>query len=186
LIALGLVCAILFYDGWLKRTWAGPIGMGSCRFLNVLLGLSPADPSVIPWNARIYLAAVAGIYIVGVTWFARTEARSSSRPALIMAACTMLVGLFLALAAPVLVDRARPAMIFPYLLVLLGFLLGLPIVRAINRPIPSLVQPAVKRSIVGLIILDATLATGIVGNLGLLVLLLLLPTLYIGRWIYST
>lgn len=185
-IAVGLVCAILLYDGVLKKSWAGPIGMGLCRFLNVLLGLSPAEASILSWSARIYLAAVVGIYIIGVTWFARTEARSSSRPALIMAACTMLAGLLLALAAPVLIDRARPAVIFPYLLVLLGFLLGVPIVRAINRPIPTLVQPAVKRSIVGLVILDATLGTGIMGNTGLFLLLLLLPTLYLGRWIYST
>jgi 4-hydroxybenzoate polyprenyltransferase len=185
-VALGLASAILLYDGWLKKTWAGPIGMGLCRFLNVLLGLSVADTTLVPWSARIYLAAVVGIYIVGVTWFSRTEARASSRPALILAACTMLAGLLLALAVPVLIDRARPAVIFPYLLVLLGFLLGVPIVRAINRPIPTLVQPAVKRSIVGLVILDATLATGLVGSPGLLLLLLLLPTLYLGRWIYST
>src|SRR2546423_6738340 len=30
-LALVLVAAILAYDGWLKRTWAGPIGMGLCR-----------------------------------------------------------------------------------------------------------------------------------------------------------
>jgi 4-hydroxybenzoate polyprenyltransferase len=186
IVALALVCAILLYDGWLKKTWAGPIGMGLCRFLNVLLGLSVADATLVPWSARIYLAAVVGIYIVGVTWFARTEARASSRQALTLAACTMLVGLFLALAVPVLIDHARPAVIFPYLLIILGFLLGVPIARAINRPIPGLVQPAVKRSIMGLVILDATLATGVVGSPGLLLLVLLLPTLYLGRWIYST
>jgi 4-hydroxybenzoate polyprenyltransferase len=186
IVGLALVCAILLYDCWLKKTWAGPIGMGLCRFLNVLLGLSVADATLVPWSARIYLAAVVGIYIVGVTWFARTEARASSRQALTLAACTMLVGLFLALPAPVLIDHARPAVIFPYLLVILGFLLGVPIVQAINRPIPGLVQPAVKRSIMGLVILDATLATGLVGSPGLFLLVLLLPTLYLGRWIYST
>src|SRR4051812_2066946 len=40
LIAAGLALAILAYDGWLKRTVAGPVAMGTCRFLNVLLGLS--------------------------------------------------------------------------------------------------------------------------------------------------
>src|SRR5579884_3103643 len=42
LLASLLIGAILAYDGWLKRTWAGPLGMGACRFLNVLLGLSAA------------------------------------------------------------------------------------------------------------------------------------------------
>jgi 4-hydroxybenzoate polyprenyltransferase len=185
-VALGLAGAILLYDGLLKKTWAGPLGMGLCRFLNVLLGLSPAEASVIPWSTRIYLATVVGIYIVGVTWFARTEARSSSRPALAMAACVMLTGLVLGLAAPVWVEHANPSVIFPYLLLGLGFLLGVPVVRAINRPIPALVQPAVKRAILGLVILDAALATALAGSLGLILLLLLLPTLYLGRWIYST
>ena len=37
-LAGGLIAAILLYDGWLKRTCAGPVAMGTCRFLNVLLG----------------------------------------------------------------------------------------------------------------------------------------------------
>ena len=74
-----LVAAILLYDAWLKRTWLGPIAMGTCRFLNVLLGLTAADSYSLPWAARVYLASVVGLYIVGVTWFARTEARLSSQ-----------------------------------------------------------------------------------------------------------
>src|SRR5262249_39007424 len=76
-IALALIVAILLYDGWLNRTWAGPIGMGSCRFLNVLLGLSVAGMPA--WPCGWHLALVVGLYIVGVTWFARTEARDSNR-----------------------------------------------------------------------------------------------------------
>src|SRR5439155_17225479 len=33
-LALALVAAILLYDRFLKRTGAGPVGMGLCRFLN--------------------------------------------------------------------------------------------------------------------------------------------------------
>src|SRR5262249_6308977 len=31
ILALLLIGAILLYDCWLKRTWAGPLGMGLCR-----------------------------------------------------------------------------------------------------------------------------------------------------------
>jgi 4-hydroxybenzoate polyprenyltransferase len=48
------------------------------------------------------------------------------------------------------------------------------------------VQSAVKRSIMGLVLLDAILATAVVGAWGLLILLLLVPALTLGRWIYST
>src|SRR5205807_10342512 len=76
-LAAALVVTILLYDGWLKRTWAGPVVMGLCRTLNVLLGLSVAPGWVGAWG--LYLALVVGVYIAGVTWFARTEARTSNR-----------------------------------------------------------------------------------------------------------
>src|SRR5208282_981035 len=53
-IACLLVAAILLYDAWLKRTWAGPGSMGTCRFLNVLLGLSVAG--AVPWVWGVHLA----------------------------------------------------------------------------------------------------------------------------------
>src|SRR5579883_3194917 len=69
-----LVVAILLYDGSLKRTPLGPIAMGLCRFLNVLLGVSAAGDLL--WPRGPHVALVVGLYIVGVTWFARTEARN--------------------------------------------------------------------------------------------------------------
>jgi 4-hydroxybenzoate polyprenyltransferase len=187
-IACLLAVLILLYDGWLKRFWAGPLGMGACRFLNVLLGLSLAPNLGWPWG--IHLALVVGIYVVGVTWFARTEAQMSSRSALAGAAGVMAVGLLLALPAPAMVTEfhlaPHPFVLFPYVLVALGFLIGFPISRAISRPTAAHVQKAVKQAIMGLVILDATLASAIAGIGGLVILILLLPALYLGRWIYST
>jgi hypothetical protein len=188
LLAVLLVGAILAYDAWLKRTWAGPLGMGACRFLNVLLGLSLAPQ---PEAGRgIYLALIVGVYIVGVTWFARTEARASSQAALAGAALVILVGLFLALPLAVLLADSPwqhdTSPLFPYLLVAFGFYLGLPLFRAIQKPTPPLVQSAVKRAVLGLVALDAILATAAVGVVGLVLLVLLLPALYLGRRLYST
>jgi 4-hydroxybenzoate polyprenyltransferase len=180
-----LVVAILLYDAWLKRTWAGPLAMGSCRFLNVLLGLTLADEGF-RWSARVYLAVVVGLYIVGVTWFARTEARISSQSALAGAAGVMLTALVLALAVPVWLDSPSSSVLFPYLLVVLGFLVGIPVTRATAEPTPARVQVAVKRALVGLVILDAVLASALLGTAGLSLLILLIPVLYLGRWIYST
>ncbi len=184
ILAVLLATAILLYDGWLKRTWAGPLGMGTCRFLNVLLGLTiSAAPA---WGCKLHLAAVVGLYIVGVTWFARTEARMSRKSALEGAAVVMLAALVLALPLPVWFPPATSSPLFPYLLVGLAFLVGVPVWGAIVRPAPAQVQAAVKRSIMGLVILDATLATALAGASGLLILVLLVPALYLGRWIYST
>jgi 4-hydroxybenzoate polyprenyltransferase len=185
-LALGIVAAILLYDGWLKRTWAGPLGMGACRFLNVLLGVSACGSLLWPMGA--HLALVVGLYIVGVTWFARTEARLSNQNALRGAAAVMLAALILAVPLPLQVVPDQRSALFLYLLVGLGFLLGMPVVAAIAQPTPPRVQAAVKRSLMGLILLDTVLATATAGLVGLLILLLLAPSLYLNRksWLYAT
>jgi 4-hydroxybenzoate polyprenyltransferase len=183
-LALALVVAILLYDAWLKRTWAGPLSMGSCRFLNVLLGVSVAVDGSAPW--ALHVASVVGLYIVGVTWFAQTEARTSKQSTLLAAALTMLAALLLALPVPLWLEPSSGSPVFPYLLVALGLLVGIPTAAAIARPSPANVQATVKRAIMGLVVLDAVLATGLAGTIGLAILILLLPALYLGRWIYST
>jgi 4-hydroxybenzoate polyprenyltransferase len=190
ILASLLVLAILLYDSWLKRTWAGPLGMGMCRLLNVLLGWTIAHSAGWHWNVGVGLALVVGVYIVGVTWFARTEARTSSQASLCGAAVVMLAGLLLAVPLPLLVAEVRPphvtSPLFLYLLVGLGFVVGIPAGHAIAVPTPGRVQAAVKRAVFGLVILDAVLATALIGLAGLVILVLLPPALYLGRWIYST
>lgn len=188
LIGFALAAAILLYDGWLKHTPAGPVAMATCRFLNVLLGLSAIPADVLDDGLRAHLAGVVGVYIVGVTWFARTEAAESHRRHLLAAAGVMLLSLALALTLRVrLPEPAGPGgWAFPYLLVGFGFLVGVPLTRAVRRPGPKEVQAAVKRCVLGLVALDAVLATAYVGLPGLLILFLLPPALYLGRWVYST
>lgn len=184
-VAGALVAAILLYDAWLKHTPVGPVAMGSCRFLNVLLGLSGAGGDVLTLPS-LHLAAVVGVYIVGVTWFARTEEAASNRRQLVLAAGVMLAALGLAVTVPVHRSPGSTPVYFPYLVVAFGVLVGSKVVAAIQQPGPKEVQAAVKRSILGLVALDAVLATAFVGAWGLLVLLLLLPARWLGRWVYST
>jgi 4-hydroxybenzoate polyprenyltransferase len=187
-VALVLAIVILLYDGWLKRFWAGPLGMGACRSLNVLLGLSLAPQLAWPWG--FHLALVVGVYVGGVTWFARTEAQTSNRSSLAGAGAVMAAGLLLALPAPVIAAEFQltpsTSFLFPYLLVGLVFIVGFPMWKAISRPTAVHVQAAVKRSIFGLVILDAALATALAGIAGLVILLFLIPAVFLGRWIYST
>jgi 4-hydroxybenzoate polyprenyltransferase len=185
-----LTSAILLYDSWLKHTWLGPVAMGSCRFLNVLLGVTLTGSFA--WPLGPHLALVVGLYIVGVTWFARTEARTSSQAALAGAAAVMLAALVLAVPLPVLrpseLESPATSPLFPYLLVAFGFIVGLPVSRAITAPTPANVQAGVKRALIGLILLDTVLATATAGNVGLVLLVLLVPSLYLNRkrWLYAT
>lgn len=183
-----LVAAILLYDGWLKRTALGPIAMGSCRFLNILLGLTITGSAIPTWGWLLALAV--GTYIAGVTWFARTEAHTSNQTVLLAAAAIMLLGILFALAVPALAKYAEalvtPSLGFPYLLVAFAGYLALAVLPAVARPIPQRVQPAVKRAVLGLVLLDAILLTGLVGWWGLALVALLAPALLLGKWVYST
>jgi len=184
--AVAITLAVLMYDGGLKRTGVGPVAMASCRFLNVLLGLSIIPEDALETGMRIHLAGVVGIYIVGVTWFARTEEGRSSRRQLIAAAGVIALALVLALILKAKLPSGSGTVLFPYLLVAFGFLVGRPIARAIASPGPKEVQAAVKRCVLGLVALDAVLATAFVGLAGLVILLLLPPAFVIGKWVYST
>jgi hypothetical protein len=158
--------------------------MGACRFLNVLLGFSLWDEALTSWG--LHVAAIVGLYIVGVTWFARTEARVSRRMQLVAAATVMAAALVLALPLPLWFSPGATSPLFVYLLVATGFIVGWPIYQAILRPTPALVQAAVKQAVFGLVVLDATLATALAGVTGLVILLLLVPAIYLGRRVYST
>jgi 4-hydroxybenzoate polyprenyltransferase len=186
-IALCLVASILAYDGWLKRTWAGPLAMGSCRFLNVLLGVSVCGSLL--GTRGLYLGLIVGVYVAGLTWFARSEAGRSKSGMLRAAAALMLASLFLALPLPVFLPEGQwSSPLFPYLLVGLTFFVGMPLVRAIEEPTPSQVQGAVRRALMSLILLDAVLASATAGSVGLLILLLMAPSVYLNRqrWLYAT
>jgi 4-hydroxybenzoate polyprenyltransferase len=164
--------------------------MGLCRFLNVTLGLSAVD-GYAPSDLIIHLASVIGTYIVGVTWFARTEETESKRWHLILAAVVMVLAVLGGLAMPFRFSFYWSYFwvapwYFPYLVAAFLFLIGVPVVRAIQQPEPLRVQAAVKRCILGLIVLDAVLATAFVGWPGLLLLLLLPPARWLGKWVYST
>lgn len=183
---LPLIAAILLYNRWLKRTPAGPLGMGLCRFLNVMLGASVGTGEALDTGVDVHLASVVGLYIVGVTWFARTEEGVSDRRQLQAAGAVMIAALGLALAVPLHLPEGAAPWYFPYLLVAFGFSVGVPVSQAIRKPDAKDVQSAVKRCILGLIVLDAVLATAFVGLPGLLILLLLPPALFLGKWVYST
>ena len=190
IVALLLALAVVLYDRVLKQTPLAPVVMGSCRLLNVLLGMSVAAT---PWQP-IHWVVAGGIatYIAGVTWFARTEARQSQRLQLGAGTAVMVAGLALLAWHPWSVEAAsRPSSMIEQRWILVWSLLGAMItwrcLAAVFDPSPGRVQYAVKNCIFSLIVLDALVVFGARGMpWAIAVLLLLVPTMYLGRWIYST
>lgn len=185
-----LAIAIVLYDRVLKRTPLAPLVMGSCRFLNVLLGMS-ASPFA--WGPVNYLvAAGVGVYIVGVTIFARTEAEQSSRPQLMFGLVVMVLGIALLAWFPSWETGDEPMAINApprWLLfwTLIGMLIGWRCVVAIRDPMPETVQSAVKNSLMSLIIIDAGAVVAVQTPLhAMMILALIVPMMLLGRRLYST
>jgi 4-hydroxybenzoate polyprenyltransferase len=187
-----LAGCVVLYDGLLKRTPLGPVAMGGCRMLNVLLGMSAAAG---PWQGEHWLAAAAvGTYIAGVTWFARTEARTSSRVSLGLAGMLILSGIGLLALLPRMVPvenltvllRQQPDR-WNLLMLVVAAMIGFRGARAVIEPLPTRVQMFVRQCILTLVLLDAAacfVVRGIVGAVAVLVFLI--PALVLGQWIRST
>jgi 4-hydroxybenzoate polyprenyltransferase len=197
MVAAPLAALVVGYDAFLKRTPLGPLAMGGCRALNVLLGMSAAPLD--GWHAmHLVIAAGLGVYVAGLTWFARNEASTSRRPQLALAALVMLGGIAMLMEYPGWFDDRLPEQLAPRyavnevwrwnaLWLAIGALVGHRLLRAIVAPTPASVQLAVKSSILSIVVLDAICCLGVRGPLPALTILLMLPpAMWLGRWIYST
>ncbi len=190
LVATLLAACIVLYDGGFRRTRLGPLAMGGCRMLNVLLGMSALAG---PWQAHHWLVAGAvGLYIVGLTWFSRQEADESHRGPLVAATAVMLAGVVLLGLLPLATDdvvrvlRLEPSR-WVILMLLLGGIIFVRCLWAVTEPTSDRVQMAVKQGLLSLVVLDGAAAFAMQGPLAaILVLVFLLPATLLGTWVYST
>ena len=203
-VAILLAGCIVAYDAGMKRTPIGPLVMGSCRFFNVLLGMSIAGVSgarfslgpdfslfgLEAWN--FWIAGSLGLFVAGITWFARTEASESNRGLLLFGLLVMCTGIAGLGAIPWLLPADRGIYMASgqaWILAVAAlsvFILRTPI-RAIFDPQPFRVQAAVKVCIFSLIVLNAAVCLLLADPApALLIVGLLIPTLVLGQWAYST
>jgi 4-hydroxybenzoate polyprenyltransferase len=177
-----LVVLIILYDGWAKRSAVlGPVCMGSCRFVNVLLGstgVSGEHPA--QWMPALLVAGL----VVSATLLSRDEVRGGRRNGVLGASVGLLA--IVALAGAWIRTDGVDAWGLAFLA---GFLVftAPALARAWQSPSPVAIQRGVKRLVLGIIPLDAVVAAGAAGPMaGCLVLGLLIPCLGLARWIYVT
>ena len=155
-VSLLLVAAILGYDIILKRTPLGPVAMGSCRFLNVLLGGSTWLPGLL--SQTLLVAALGlGIYVTGVTVFARTEARISNRWQLGLAQLIMNVGFAVLVWMIMTWPNRSPIDVTLMMLGVVAFTVNRRAIDALRHPSPKTVQGSIKVMLLSIVIIDATL-----------------------------
>lgn len=193
-VALLLLGSIWGYDVQFKRTMLGPPMMGACRGFNVLLGMSLTANF---WTGvNLFIALAMTIYIAGVTWFARSEAIRPNRREMLGGAVLTVVGMALVMAVPAFgkweLGTASPFVLpdvpwmpwYAFFFLLIAWF-GARVFGVVLDPVPKRVQNAVKLAIMTLVVLDAAIAYTVHGPIAFLILALLLPALYIGRWIES-
>jgi 4-hydroxybenzoate polyprenyltransferase len=79
IVAIILSATIIGYDYRLKRTMAGPVTMGSARFLNIFLGASPGLAGLFFYNddfliARLLLVCILMLlYVLAISILSRME-----------------------------------------------------------------------------------------------------------------
>ena len=156
LVAILLAASIFVYDYRAKRTVFGPFFMGMCRALNLLLGAS-AVVEFRDWtfHPELVVAAVMGVYVTGITLFARSEAVQSGRSRLIsgFGLCLLaIVGWGAAAAYWATVSVARIAFV---MLVLITFQISRKAIPAIRTGEPRRVQQTIRIMLLSIAMLEA-------------------------------
>jgi 4-hydroxybenzoate polyprenyltransferase len=171
IIALLIAACAVVYDAWGKRQpLLGPINMGACRGLNLLLGISVVPSIVLPsW----YLALIPVLYIAAITAVSRGEVHGGAKGPGLLALVLQSVVL-VAVCAVAAVRGISGIWAAPFVLLWAWRVLP-PFREAYIEPEPSHIRRAVKAGVLSLIALDASLAAAFAGPFYGLVVLSLLP-----------
>ncbi len=168
-VAINIAAFALLYDSWGKHQSLGPLNMGICRGLNLLLGLSASPENL---HNVWMLTFIPTIYIATVTMISREEVHGGTtrtlQSAFILYAIVILGCLSLSLFPSFTIVTCIP------FLLLFSFLIYNPLLQAQKNPSPTQIKKVVRAGIISLIILDSALSAGFAGwGYGLLVLALL-------------
>ncbi|MDB5249937.1 MAG: hypothetical protein JWQ40_4331 [Segetibacter sp.] len=170
IIAFLVALSAVVYDKWGKHhSFLGPVNMGLCRGLNLLLGISILAFAVNTWW---FLAIVPIIYIASITMISRGEVHGGSRT--VLYAASFLYGLVISF---ILYFSFVQGKVWFALIFLLPFtwMIFTPLLKAIKEPVGKNIGKAVKAGVLALILMNAAWAAAF-GSLYLaLLIILLLP-----------
>nr|WP_214460465.1 UbiA-like protein EboC [Flavihumibacter fluvii] len=177
IISVVIAAAAIIYDKWGKHhAFLGPVNMGLCRGLNLLLGVSIL---VAQLHVSWYLAIVPVIYIAAITMISRGEVHGGKSKSLLFAGFLyMMVVLSISLIS---FYNNRVILTIFFLLLFTGMIF-IPLFKAIQLPAGKNIGKAVKAGVIALIFMDASWAAAF-GSPGLAVFItLLLPlSLYLAN-----
>jgi len=158
-VAAAIAVAALVYDRIGKHhAVLGPVNMGLCRALNLLLGVTAGGQLT---GFHWLLAAAPLCYIAGITALSRGEVKGGTRAAAIISSSWLFATLVLFFL--VAISRGvRAAWCLPFVAALLFRNFG-PFRSAFHSLTPAAIRHAVKTGILSLILLNASLAAVFAG-----------------------
>jgi 4-hydroxybenzoate polyprenyltransferase len=177
LTAMLIAAAALVYDKWGKHhPWLGPMNMGLCRGLNLLLGVSVYTGALMN---TCWMAVVPILYIASITMISRGEVHGGSKNILYAAVLFYLLVIGAVIYIAVLNGNVLWTLVF---LAAFAWMIFKPLFVAIGNPEAKNIGKAVKAGVIGLILMDASWAAASEAwYLGILILLLLPLSMYLGR-----
>lgn len=153
LLALAIAISALIYDRWGKHhVWLGPLNMGLCRGLNLLLGISIVPEALFQFW---YLGFVPVIYIAAVTIISRGEVHGGKKTTLYGALFlyAIVAGAILGIA----LWNGNHLLTLGCIALFLAMILP-PLLGAIQNPAGPLIGKAVKAGVLALIVMNASWA----------------------------
>lgn len=170
LLAVFIALFAVIYDKWGKHhLLLGPLNMGLCRGLNLLLGMS-----IIPASLPQYwfIGFVPVIYIGAITMVSRGEVHGGKKNTLYGAVILYLLVIMSISSIAIGNGHILYAGAF---LVLLGWMIFPPLLKAIRNPVGPLIGKAVKAGVIALIIMNAAWSAAFGFTWFALLILSLLP-----------
>ena len=160
-VAVAIAAFVVLYDARTKRhPVAGPINMGLCRGLNLLLGVGAVPAAV--WD-RWPIGLFALVYIAAVTAVSRGEVHGG-RTVVATVALISLGGVVLGLLW--LVAGATTGRIAGIVLVAaLAYRVLPPYWRVVKDPRPAVIRGAVKAGVLSLVLVDSAISASFAGPL---------------------
>jgi len=168
IIAVILALTIILYNSYSKKyQFLGPLNMGLCRALNLILGMSVFG-EIFHWM----YAVIPLLYIFAITLISRGEVYGQNKKHIIWAGLIYAMVIFIVLM--IIPDIQTQWIAFSPFMGLFIFLIYGPLIRAYRVNSPDNIKKAVVSGVLSIIVLDASLAVGFDGwQFGLIVLLLL-------------
>lgn len=170
LLALLIAVAALIYNRWSKHhAIAGPLNMGLCRGLNLLLGISIVITAVAQWW---YLGLVPIVFIAAITMISRGEVHGGNKNALYFAALLYCVVITAIIFISIYTEKFWWVIIF---LLLFAWMIFSALIKAIRVPALQYIGKAVKAGVIALILMNAAWAAAFGAIALAIIIVLLLP-----------